>query len=122
MAPLFIDCSRLSYVYSPYTSRKRCALPGLQARVVPYNRQSRNISRANFVVKAISKDVVERNQDHRAYSGNGARESGEQPSQGLLAVHGGERAGRPRVSGEAPKHAIYSAYFIGHRALHTANL
>lgn len=101
MAPLFIDCSRLSYVYSPYTSRKRCALPGLQARAVPYNRPSRNISRCHYsVVKAISEDVTAPNFDHRAYSGNGSGESGLEPTQGMLAVHGGERAGRPRVSGK----------------------
>lgn len=62
-------------------------------------RLSKHISRVNTVVQAVSENKVEQNSSKNNGSGNGREgtHNGE-PSTGLLAVHGGERAGRPRVS------------------------
>ena len=102
MAPLFLPCNRLYAVYSPYTNRRASNLPGQQGRSIPFVRPCKNISKLHtVVVQAVSENIVE---EHSGNNGaNGSRESNgtTQQSTGLLAVHGGERAGRPRVSGKA---------------------
>ena len=104
MAPLFIPCHRLPHVYSPLSSRGGRSLSGQQGRSVPFVRPCKAISRVHTVTRAVSENVVEKQEDNGRGSNNGPRESGNgaQPSAGMLAVHGGERAGRPRVSGAQP--------------------
>lgn len=59
---------------------------------------SRNFAKQPWVSKAVSEDLVSSEQNS---SINEMKNSiGAHKSPGLLAVHGGERAGRPRVSGE----------------------
>ncbi|KDD72485.1 Cys/Met metabolism PLP-dependent enzyme, partial [Helicosporidium sp. ATCC 50920] len=92
MAPQFLTCSRLSSVYSPLSSRGSASLPGNQARRVPFVRPTHNISRALVLPRAVSESAAQEvyQRDHSQVQANF--------SPGTLAVHGGERAGRPRVS------------------------
>jgi len=103
MAPLFLACNQLSYVYSPYTSRSMHNLPGQQSRCVPFMRpcMSKHISKSTTIIKAAAENAVTQsgsNTNNGADGANGTHGNRE-PKTGLLAVHGGERAGRPRVSG-----------------------
>jgi hypothetical protein len=62
---------------------------------------SKHISRSSTIIKAAAENAVTQsgnNANNGADGTNGAHGIGE-PKTGLLAVHGGERAGRPRVSG-----------------------
>ena len=52
------------------------------------------------MIQAVSENTVEKESSKNNGSGNGREGThNREPSTGLLAVHGGERAGRPRVSG-----------------------
>lgn len=108
MAPLFIPCTDLSRVYSPLAQGRGPCLPGVQSRVIPFTRPSRPLGR---LVKprplpgAVAPELV-RTLIPSAVSRNGAEqhqidhsEAQADYQQGTLTVHGGERAGRPRVSG-----------------------
>ena len=62
---------------------------------------SKHISKVSTIIKAVSDNAVQQSgssKNNGADGGNGTRGIGETKT-GLLAVHGGERAGRPRVSG-----------------------
>ena len=106
MAPLYSACSQLHQAYSPLSSRKLNHLPGSQTRSVPFVRQARTFSKFQAqVVRAVSEEVV--TSDHASMTGNGASSNGaasldqeERLTPATRAVHGGERAGRPRVSGK----------------------
>lgn len=76
------------------------SLPGKQGRNVPFVRPTKSISRANIVVTAAPEHVLDTNNDkNRNGAGdNGSRALDEEYSAGLLAVHGGELSGRPKVS------------------------
>lgn len=101
MAPLPLSCHQLSHISSPSSSRSGHNLPGKEARSVSFVRRSRYKSHSKFTVKAVSENVLEKQEGNNNGSGSGLWEQGgeAQPSPGMLAVHGGERAGRPRVSG-----------------------
>lgn len=101
MAPLFVSCDKLSHTYSPFTTRGMHSLPGKQARNVPFVRPTKSISRANIVVTAAPEHVIDTDNDNNRdkLADNGTRALDEEYSAGLLAVHGGELSGRPKVSG-----------------------
>lgn len=101
MAPLFVSCDKLSHTYSPFTTRGMHSLPGKQGRNVPFVRPTKSISRANIVVTAAPEHVLDTNNDKNKNGAgdNGSRALDEEYSAGLLAVHGGELSGRPKVSG-----------------------
>lgn len=74
------------------------SLPGKQGRNVPFVRPSKSISRQQIFVSAVPDHAIQEqsaNQENGVVPHTGAVES----SNGLLAVHGGEMSGRPRVSG-----------------------
>lgn len=100
MAPLFLSVAQLHNSFCPMSTRAHLNhLPGRQARVVPATRLASPISRSQRVVSAAASEVVANE------SGTNGAESGVQrdrlagASRATKAVHGGERAGRPRVSG-----------------------
>lgn len=101
MAPLYSPCFQLSQVYSPLSSRKLNHLPGSQARSVPFVRPTRSISRFQHQVRAAAEPMTAADQN----TGNGSGSSYDLEDDGCTAatraVHGGERAGRPRVSGRS---------------------
>lgn len=103
MAPLFMACSRLPQVYSPLSCRRSSSLPGVQARRIPFVRSMRPIGRAQRFYRAVSEPVAAAKGSQSDGSGEAHQrdhsdvQAGFSP--GTLAVHGGERAGRPRVSG-----------------------
>lgn len=75
---------------------------------------SKHISRLSTIIKAASESAVTQsgsNKNNGADGANGTRGIGE-PKTGLLAVHGGERAGRPRVSGRCFYLPQDAAFFI----------
>lgn len=77
-------------------------LPGKQGRSVPFVRPTKSISKANIVVAAAPEHVLDtdnENENRNEGGLNGSRNPGEEYSAGLLAVHGGELSGRPKVSG-----------------------
>lgn len=98
MAPLCLSVSQLQHTYCPLSTRSG-HLPGRQARVVPCTRVAKAISRQHFVVRAVSE--TEEVMTNGADGAHGAVEVDrlEGASRATRAVHGGERAGRPRVSG-----------------------
>jgi len=102
MAPLFIPCNRLSHVYSPLSSRSSVGLPGDKARNVPFVRPCQQLPKPYTVVMAVSDNFVE--QDKPLTSTNGSREHvlANEPSPGMLSVHGGERQPRLVKTGELP--------------------
>lgn len=77
-------------------------MPGRQGRSVPFVRPCRNISRQHIVVSSAQEHAIEennmKNNDFRS-NGTSREGIGGMTSNGLLAVHGGELGGRPRVSG-----------------------
>eukprot|EP00887_Chlorella_sp_A99_P006206 scaffold3.g6206.t1 len=98
MAPLMCSLAQSKRAYSPYSHRAVANLAGAPTRQVPFCRPSTHLSRLQHVVKAAAEEVME-GQEHS--SGNGAAlKEGASPhlSNATQAVHGGERAGRPRVS------------------------
>lgn len=100
MAPLFLTVAQLQHTFCPLSTRGHLAhLQGSQARSVPCTRLSRAVSRQQTVVRAVSEAEVMSN---GTTNGDGAgiehdRLAGTRLS--TKTVHGGERAGRPRVSG-----------------------
>lgn len=109
MAPLYSPCFQYSKSYSPLSLRKVGHLPGAQARSVPFTRPTKAIS-TRFQVRAVSEQVVQSDQADMPTNGSHSSsvlEDGMNP--GTMAVHGGERAGRPRVSGEAAVSPISSS-------------
>ncbi len=100
MAPTFLSCKGLSKVYSPLNSRHLNHLPGPQTRSVPFVRPTQPISRSLMVVVTAVSEIVERDSQGESQD-NGAAFRNAQAgyTTGTLAVHGGERGGRPRVSG-----------------------
>ena len=114
MAPLFVSCDQLSHIYSPFTTRGMHSLPGKQGRNVPFVRPTKSISRAHIVVTAAPEHVINTDNDNsRDNRGvHGSRGLDEEYSAGLLAVHGGELSGRPKVSG-----TLYSSCVIGNTHL-----
>lgn len=101
MAPLFLSVAQLQHTFCPLSTRGShlAHLQGSQARSVPCTRLSRAVSRQQTVVRAVSEAEVMSN---GTTNGDGAsiepdRLAGTRPS--TKTVHGGERAGRPRVSG-----------------------
>ncbi|KAL6778172.1 CGS1 [Auxenochlorella protothecoides x Auxenochlorella symbiontica] len=106
MAPLFIPCTSLPRVYSPLAQRRGPCLPGRQSRSIPFTRPSQPLGRLALAppTQAASPDLVG-SPPPDAVNGNGGEAHQRDHShvqaefcQGTLAVHGGERAGRPRVS------------------------
>lgn len=99
MAPLFLTVAQLQHTFCPLSTRGHLAhLQGSQARSVPCTRLSRAVSRQQTVVRAVSEAEVMSN---GTTNGDGAgiehdRLAGTRLS--TKTVHGGERAGRPRVS------------------------
>lgn len=77
------------------------SLPGKQGRTVPFVRPTRSISRTHIVVAAAPEHVVDANNDLNSdkRTNDDSRSSDVEYSAGLLAVHGGEMSGRPKVSG-----------------------
>lgn len=111
MAPLFIPCTSLPRVYSPLAQRRGPCLPGRQSRSIPFTRPSQPLGRLALAppTQAASPDLVG-SPPPDAVNGNGGEAHQRDHShvqaefcQGTLAVHGGERAGRPRVSGAVRK-------------------
>lgn len=100
MAPLYSQCSQLYKIYSPLSSRSLNHLPGAQSRNVPLVRPNRAVSKfTSQVVKAVSEQVVDSDQAQMVENGvNGSYNLEDGCSAATRAVHGGERAGRPRVS------------------------
>lgn len=102
MAPLFLPSHRLSHTCSSVSPKNAHNLPGQQSKSGPLVRPPcKHTSRANTVVKAVSENVVKDSEGQSPKSDIEPLEhrGGTKSSPGMLAVHGGERAGRPRVSG-----------------------
>ena len=101
MAPLFVAAQQLSRCYSPLSSRKLNHLPGNGWRSVPFVRPCQPLSRLESAVRAVSEEVVA-DEEPEVGNGNGAaqRERHSKFLPSTQSVHGGERAGRPRVSGK----------------------
>lgn len=102
MAPLYFPCSGLSKTYSPLTCRNHLPGAGRQARSVPFVRPAKSISRCQttLVVRAAAEQIVHSDQDMVSNgSSSGGYDLEGAATAATLAVHGGERAGRPRVSG-----------------------
>lgn len=105
MAPLFIPCTELQRVYSPLAQHRGRCLPGVQSRVIPFTRPCRSLGRlakAPVLPRAVAPELV----GSVAPQANGVEphqrdhtEAHADYCQGTLTVHGGERGGRPRVSG-----------------------
>ncbi|KAL4458268.1 hypothetical protein ABPG75_013133 [Micractinium tetrahymenae] len=100
MAPLFLTVAQLQHTFCPLSTRGNhlAHLPGSQARSVPCTRLSRAVSRQQTVVRAVSEAEVMSN---GTTSGDGASIEPDRLAGTRLStktVHGGERAGRPRVS------------------------
>jgi hypothetical protein len=66
---------------------------------------SKHISRATTIIRAVSENAVQESGSSKDNGANGTRGIRETKT-GLLAVHGGERAGRPRVSGRCFLHCL----------------
>ena len=101
MGLAYLSVATLQHVYCPLSTRNSRHLQGSQTRVVPCNRLARPISRQQRVVKAVSEEVMT-NGSGADGTTNGANLEHDRlrgTSVATKAVHGGERAGRPRVSG-----------------------
>lgn len=99
MAPLFLSVAQLQRTFCPLSTRAS-HLPGSQARTVPCNRLCKAISRQQVVVHAAAQVMANGSEDTTSNGVSGVehdRLAGASPA--TKAVHGGERAGRPRVSG-----------------------
>lgn len=97
MAPLVLSAAQLQRCYSPLTLRR--VQPSASGRAVPTCRLARSVSRQEVLVKAVSEETVA----DSAQGENGANGAEHDrlagASRATKAVHGGERAGRPRVAG-----------------------
>lgn len=97
MAPLVLSAAQLQRCYSPLTLRR--VQPSASGRAVPCCRLARSVSRQEVLVKAVSEETVA----DSAQGENGANGAEHDrlagASRATKAVHGGERAGRPRVAG-----------------------
>lgn len=108
MAPLFVSCSKLSQVYSPHSCRSS-SLPGMQSRVVPFMCAPAHMGQSSRLRATASEPTTKQQaSDPTGLSGSlQTYEEHQKDHRGVqasfsastLAVHGGERAGRPRVSG-----------------------
>lgn len=98
MAPLFLTVAQLSHTFCPLSTRRSSQLPGSQARSVPCNRLCKAISRQQVTVRAVS-EVMASNEDATSNGASLEHDRLAGTSRATKAVHGGERAGRPRVSG-----------------------
>lgn len=96
MAPLVLSAAQLQRCYSPLTLRR--VQPTAGGRAVPCCRLTRSVSRQEIVVKAVSEETVA--DSAQGANGNGAEQHDRlaSASRATKAVHGGERAGRPRVA------------------------
>lgn len=99
MAPLYVAAGRLAQVYSPLNSGRK-QLPGSQARSVPFVRPCKQVSRQAdyWAPRAISEEEVLAIDDNTDKNGAGRESVYDGMTPGTMVVHGGERAGRPRVS------------------------
>ncbi len=108
MAPLVLSAAQLQRCYSPLTLRR--VQPTAGGRAVPCCRLARSVSRAEVVVKAVSEETVA----DSAQGENGANGAEHDrlagASRATKAVHGGERAGRPRVAGGPADGAAWEAH------------
>ena len=101
MGLAYLCVATLQHVYCPLSTRNSRHLQGSQTRVVPCNRLAKPISRQQRVVRAVSEEVMTNGSGADANT-NGASVEHDRlrgTSAATKAVHGGERAGRPRVSG-----------------------
>lgn len=73
---------------------------------MPFVRLRKSIPRDHIIVAAATEHSIENEESNNAMAMNGgSREKVlDQLSPGLLAVHGGEREGRPKVSGMCSDH------------------
>lgn len=99
MAPLYCSQRQLAAAYSPLSTRKAAQpLPHSLGR--PCNRAANAISRQHtLVVRATAEEVMA----EQATNGSMEVDRLLGKSRATKAVHGGERAGRPRVSGEGAR-------------------
>jgi hypothetical protein len=98
MAPLFLSVKELQHTFSPLSTRST-HLPGSQGRNVPCTRLCRAISRQQVVVRAVSEVMANGSEDATTNGATLQQDRLAGVRQATRAVHGGERAGRPRVSG-----------------------
>lgn len=100
MAPLYGCVGQLQQAFCPLSTRAHLNhLPGRQARSVPCTRLSTAFSRQQRVVAAAASEVMANDADSTANGSSVELDRLAGASRGTKAVHGGERAGRPRVSG-----------------------